>query len=189
MSTRVLTTFWRLASGLRRSHLSSLASANIFERLPREELVTKFKSRLRGRQFLPGSSGADFPEFLAEPRESFPLGVRVKNKNQSSLAELTVRCMEYVEENLSLYPVILFRGLPAKTAEDFSIIAKAIPFKSMEYIGGNGIRPPVDKDVRVYAASEEPDLFTIEMHNEMAYSNYSVPSKVGEVGCRPRYTL
>lgn len=189
MSTRVLTTFWRLASGLRRSHLSSLASANIFERLPREELVTKFKSRLRGRQFLPGSSGADFPEFLAEPRESFPLGVRVKNKNQSSLAELTVRCMEYVEENLSLYPVILFRGLPAKTAEDFSIIAKAIPFKSMEYIGGNGIRPPVDKDVRVYAASEEPDLFTIEMHNEMAYSNYSVPSKVSEVGCRPRYTL
>lgn len=97
--------------------------------------------------------------------------------------------MEYVEENLSLYPVILFRGLPAKTAEDFSIIAKAIPFKSMEYIGGNGIRPPVDKDVRVYAASEEPDLFTIEMHNEMAYSNYSVPSKVSEVGCRPRYTL
>ena len=188
MSTRVLRTFWRLSSSLRRSHSSSLTSANIFERLPREELVTKFKSRLRGRQFLPGSSGADFPEFLAEPRDSFPLGVRVKNKNQSSLAELTVKCMEFVEENLPLYPVILFRGLPAKTAGDFSIIAKAIPFKSMEYKGGNGIRLPLDKDARVYAASEEPDLYTIEMHNEMAYSNYYFPSKVSEAGCRPSYT-
>ena len=106
MSTRVFTTFRRLPSGLRRCsekitiHFSSTTPANIFERLPREELVTKFKTRLRGRQFLPGSSGAGFPEFLAEPRDSFPLGVRVTNKNQSSLTELTVKCMEYVEEYL-----------------------------------------------------------------------------------------
>ena len=50
----------------------------------------------------------------------------------------------------------------------------------MEYIGGNGIRLPVDKDAGVYNASEEPDDYTIETHNEMAYSNYYYPSKVSE---------
>ena len=139
--------------------------------------MTKFKSRLRGRKFLPGSSGADFPEFLAEPRESFPLGVRVKNRNQSSLAELTAKCMEYVEENFSHSPAILFRGLPAKTAGDFSIIAQAIPDKGMSYEGGSGLRFEVDKDVGIYTASDEPMDYTIEMHNEMPYSDI-FPSKV-----------
>lgn len=134
LNHRVFTTLWRLSSGLRRpihlwSSKLSTTSASIFEPIPREELVTKFKSRLRGRKFLPGSSGADFPEFLAEPRESFPLGVRVKNRNQSSLAELTAKCMEYVEENFSHSPAILFRGLPAKTAGDFSRIAWACCMK------------------------------------------------------------
>ena len=102
MTARVLTTFWRFPSGFRTHsrkitvHLSSLqiptataATSSIFEPIPREELVTKFKSRLRDRQFLPGSTGGGFPEFLAEPRDSFPLGVRVNNRNQSSLAQLT----------------------------------------------------------------------------------------------------
>ena len=182
MSTRVFTTLWRLSSAFRRPvHLCSsklcTTSASIFEPIPREELLTKFKSRLRGRKFLPGSLGADFPEFLAEPRESFPLGVRVKNGNHASLAELTAQCMEYLEENFSHSPAILFRGLPAKTARDFSIIAQAIPGKSMSYDGGSGFRVNVDKDVGIYTASDDPDDYTIEMHNELPYSEV-FPSRV-----------
>ena len=144
--------------------------------------MTKFKSRLRGRQFLPGSSGSDFPEFLAEPRDSFPLGVKVKNPNPSSLAELTVKCMEFVKENFSQSPAILFRGLPATTAEDFSIIARAIPEKSAGY-GGIGQRSQVDKEVGTYTASERPKDYTIELHNELAYSD-NYPSKVStEIAC------
>ena len=124
--TRYVATFWRLLSGPLRRPIRTLSSttASNFKPIPREDLVTKFKSRLRDRQFLPDSSGGGFPEFLAEPRDSFPLGVRVKNSNQSSLAELAEKCMDFIQENFWRSPAILFRGLPAGTAEDFSIIAK-----------------------------------------------------------------
>ena len=148
----------------------------MFAPLPREETVTKFKSRLQGRQFLPGSSEGGFPEFLAEPRDSFPLAVRVNNSNQSSLPELTTKCMEYVEENILHSPALLFRGLPAKTAEDFSIIAQAIQ-NQFCYDGGTGYRTTIDKKRMVTTASEEPYEYTIEPHNEMSYTRIS-PSRV-----------
>ncbi|KAJ7326144.1 hypothetical protein OS493_027996 [Desmophyllum pertusum] len=165
--------------GLIRRPLTQTATYNvsIFEPIPREELVTKFKSRLRDRPLTPGSSNGGFPEFLAEPRESFPLGVRVRNSNQFSLAELTAKCMEFVEENLSHNPAILFRGLPARSAEDFSIIAQGIPWKALTYEGGGGNRRQVDKVIGTYTASDEPPEFTIEPHNEMAY-NAVYPAKV-----------
>ena len=162
----------------------STTTANIFEPLPREELVTKFKSRLRDRAFLPGSSEGGFPEFLAEPRDSFPLGVRVNNSNHSSLAELTTMCMEYVEQNHSPYPAILFRGLPAKTAEDFSIIAQAIPRQRFIELGMTGNRGPVDTNAGTYTTSDHPNRFSIEIHNELAY-NKIFPSKVRSYSSSP----
>ena len=139
--------------------------------------MTKFKSRLRDRQFLPGSTGGGFPEFLAEPRDSFPLGVRVNNRNQSSLTELTEKCMDYVEENFPHSPAILFRDLPAKTAEDFSIIAQAIKGKTLTYDGGTAFRTQIDKSAGTYTASIDPPSYTIEPHNEMAFNDV-FPSKV-----------
>ena len=185
MVTRVLTKNWKLLFVLRRPrgkiiiHLFSLqtntTSASIFEQLPGEELVTKSKSRLRDRQFLPGSTGGGFPEFLADPRDSFPSGVRVKNSNQSSLAELTAKCMEYVEQNLPRTPAILFRGLPAKTAEDFSIIAHSIPGKTLAYEGGAATRRQVDKNAGTWTASDDSAIHTIEMHNELSFNNVFRP--------------
>ena len=177
MKSRVLTSFWRI-SGLPRTAIRILSTktGDIFEPIPREELVTKFKSRLRDREFLPGSSGGGFPEFLAEPRDSFPLGVRVNNKSQSSLAELTAKCMEYVEKNFSRSPAILFRGLPAETTEDFSVIAKASKMKCT-YSGGTGYRTLIDKEAGVATASDDPNEYTIEPHNEQSYMA-TFPSKV-----------
>jgi len=151
-----------------------------FQSLPREELVTKFKSRLKDRAFTVGSTGEGFPEFLGEPRESFPHGVRVINPHQSSLAELTTKCMEYVEENHAQHPAILFRGLPAETAQDFSTIAKEIPWKGMTYEGGTAFRQQVDKSVGTYTASDDPDDVTIDPHNEMSYTEV-YPSKVSSL--------
>ena len=187
MTAHVLTTFWRFSSGFRTSsrkiidHLPQIRTAgtvSIFQRIPREELVTKFKSRLRDRQFLPGSCGGGFPKFLAEPRDSFPLGVRVNNRNQFSLAELTEKCMDYVEENFPHSPAILFRDLPAKTAEDFSIIAQAIKGKTLTYDGGTAFRTQIDKNAGTYTASIDPPSYTIEPHNEMSFNDV-FPSKVG----------
>ena len=190
MTACVLARIWRQSSGFRTPstktaiyllslHVRTAATASIFEKIPREELVTKFKSRLRDRQFLPGSSGGGFPEFLAEPRDSFPLGVRVNNRNQSSLGELTEKCMEYVEENIPHCPAILFRDLPAKTAEDFSIIAQAIQGETVPYEGllNMGFRSQIDQSAGTYTTTETPPSYTIEPHNEMAYCE-GFPSKV-----------
>ena len=179
MKGRVLTTFWRLSFGPLRApiRILSTTTGDIFEPIPRKELVTKFKSRLRDRQFLPGSSGGGFPEFLAEPRDSFPLGVRVNNRNQSSLTELTEKCMDYVKQHFPSNPAILFRGLPAETAEDFSVIAKGTYEEPLTYEGGTALRTQVDKNAATYTASNEATCYTVELHNEMAYNDV-FPSKV-----------
>ena len=182
MKSRVLTPFCRLSSGPLRTPIRTLSiiTGDVFEPIPREELVTKCKSRLRDRRFLPGSSGGGFPEFLAEPRDSFPLGVRVNNRNQPSLAELTKKCMAYLNEHFSRNPAILFRGLPAETAEDFSTIAKATREKPLKYVGGTAPRTTVDKNAGTYTASDEANYFTVELHNEMAYNDV-FPSKVSSI--------
>ena len=156
----------------------------IFQLLPREELVTKFKSRLKDRPFTVGSTGEGFPEFLGEPRESFPHGVRVINPHQSSLAQLTTKCMEYVEENHAQHPAILFRGLPAETAQDFATIAKEIPWKGMTNEGGASYRQKIDKSVGTYTANDDPEDLSMDPHNELSYAKV-FPSKVSRlIKCR-----
>jgi len=149
----------------------------ILQPLSREELITKFKSRLKDRPFTVGSTGEGFPEFLGEPRESLPHGLRVINPHQSSLAELTAKCMEYVEENHAEHPAILFRGLPAETAQDFTTITKAIPWKGMDYRSGASFRQKIDKSAGTYTANDDPDDLSIDPHNEMSY-NKVYPTKV-----------
>ena len=158
----------------------NLTTRSIFQPLPKEELVTKFKSRLKDRPFIVGSKGEGFPEFLGEPRESFPHVVQVINPYQSSLAELTAKCMEYVEENHAQHPAILFRALPAETAQDFSTIAKKIPWKGMTYEGGASFRQKIDKRVGTYTVNDDPDDMTVDLHNEMSYTKV-YPSKVSSL--------
>ena len=100
MSTFVLTSAWRQSTRL--SHLSptklatsyflstktSSVTGRIFMQIPKAELAPKTRPRLRDREFLPGSTGEGFPEFLAEPSDSFPHGVRVNTGDQSSISEL-----------------------------------------------------------------------------------------------------
>ena len=138
--------------------------------------MTKFKSRLKDRPFTNGSTGEGFPEFLDAPKESFPHGVQVNNPHQSSLAELTAQCMEYVKENHAQHPAILFRNLPAQTAQEFSTIAKAIPWKPLSNEGGAAYRHLVDKNVGTYTANDNPEEISIEPHNELSYAKV-YPSK------------
>ena len=206
MAARLLwlrATFSRLPScsipGARKAYVKNIICSNStqqsqgnpttrrsFQPLPREELVTKFKSKLKDRPFTIGSTGEGFPEFLGEPRESFPHGVRVINPHQSSLAELTAKCMEYVEGNHAQHPAILFRGLPAETAQDFATMAKGIPWKELTNEGGAAFRHKVDKSVATYTANDDPNDLTIDPHNEFSYLKV-FPSKVSSViKCRIR---
>lgn len=139
--------------------------------------MPNIRSGLRDREFLSGSVDGGFPEFLGAPGDSFPLGLRIINGNQFSLGELSAKCMEYVQENNSQSPAIVFRGLPAKTAKDFLTITQAIKGKPLSYAGGNVPRLRAIENSEIYQATTEDQAVTIELHHEMAYSS-SFPSKV-----------
>ncbi|XP_074621738.1 dapdiamide synthesis protein DdaC-like isoform X2 [Acropora palmata] len=156
---------------------STQSSSLSFEPLPREDLVPRVMSRLKGRPFIQGSQGDGCPEYLAEPKESLPHAVLVHNPNQASLEELTIKCMEYVEDNIVRTPAILFRNLPAETAQDFSTIAKAIPWKGLEYKGSPNYRVKADKEAWTYHANEDPCHISIAPHNELSFTN-AYPSKI-----------
>ena len=119
------------ASYIRPSSTQASIQRVSFKPLPIKELTPNLKSRLRDRPFMVGSRGEGFPEYLAEPRESLPHAVFVHNPYQASLAELAAQCMEYVEENLTHDPAILFRNLPAQTAQDFRPLPK--PFRGNDW--------------------------------------------------------
>lgn len=152
-------------------------TGSVFERIAKEELTPIIGSRLRDREFLPGSTGGGFPEFLAGPSDSFPHGVRVNTRDKASLPELSEKCMDYVKENLVYSPAILFRGLPAETADDFLTITQAIPGKAMSYAGGGVPRPEVLQKSGIYYTSTEDEVYSIDLHHEMAYGK-SYPSKL-----------
>jgi len=166
-----------LGGNIRSSSTQASIQSLSFQPLPREDLVPRVMSRLKGRPFMQGSQGEGCPEYLAEPKESLPHGVLVHNPNQASLEELTIKCMEYVEDNITSTPAILFRNLPAETAQDFSTIAKAIPWKGLEYKGAPNFRNKADKEAGTYTANDDPCHFSIAPHNELSYTN-AYPSKI-----------
>ena len=150
---------------------------SIFTSLPREELLPTGKSRLRDRQYLPGSSNGGFPEFLAGPTESFPHAVQVQSDQRCSLSESAAHCREYIDENLPNQGAILFRNLPMSTAKEFSAFVKELSYDAMTYEGGSANRNEVDRDVSIYTASDDPKEQCIEVHNEMSYKSV-FPQKV-----------
>ena len=166
-----------IGGNIRSSSTPASIQSLSFEPLPREDLVPRVISRLKGRPFMQGSEGDGCPEYLAEPKESLPHAVWVHNPHQASLEELTIKCMEYVENNIKRTPAILFRNLPAQTAQDFSTIAKAIPWKGLKHIGSPNFRNKADKEAGTYNANDDPCHFSIAPHNELSYTN-AYPSKV-----------
>ena len=166
-----------IRGNIRSSTTKSSIQSLSFEPLSREDLVPRVMSRLKGRPFMQGTEGDGCPEYLAEPKESLPHAVWVHNPHQASLEELTIKCMEYVEDNIIRTPAILFRNLPAQTAQDFSTIAKAIPWKGLEYKGSPNYRVKADKEAGTYNANDDPSHISIAPHNELSFTN-AYPSKV-----------
>ena len=86
-------------------------------------------------------------------------------------------CMEYIKKNLTNRRAILFRGIPAETAQDFLGLTQGMRGKPLNYEGGAGSRLKELKNSDIYFASAEPGAYTIELHNEMAYLK-AFPKKV-----------
>ena len=85
--------------------------------------------------------------------------------------------MEYIKKNLTDRQAILFRGIPAETAEDFLALTQGMRGKPLSYEGGGVPRPKELKNSEIYFSSAEPGAYTIELHNEMPYLK-TFPRKV-----------
>ena len=132
--------------------------------------------KIRNGNFLPGAPSSNMPEYIQNFDSPYLKTAKVE-KRYSQLTDVGKDVQEYVEANINQYSALLIKHLPYKTVEDVSEICNGFTFDQMTYESGSGYRDKLAKNV--YSASEEPENFTIEPHNEMAYlENY--PTKVGD---------
>ena len=158
-----------------RLRLRQLHLGEHFIRGSSKEIVLTSAVRLAGRKYLPGSHVTGFPKFLSGPREDFPLLVKAQHSQEATLKHWAKRSREVIEEAYRKYEhdgtavAILFRGLPVRNAKDFSVWSTNLGYESFRYVGGTFPRNEIEENVADGAAFEDK-LFSIEPHNEMAYS-------------------
>ena len=78
-------------------------------RLQVQDLDLKYKSRLVGRKYLPGSEDGGFPEFLAGPQESFPVAYRMASDAGFDVFKCGQLCRRVIDRDLPQHFALLFR--------------------------------------------------------------------------------
>ncbi|XP_077997442.1 dapdiamide synthesis protein DdaC-like [Glandiceps talaboti] len=126
-------------------------------------------SKLAGREWVPGAlnPNSKYPEYLASPRPNFP-AVYEADSEEGTPAEWAKVARELMEDKLTEFGVILFRGMPVHGGEGFSEFLLNLGYNTMGYEGGLAVRQKVAKGV--LTASDDLPEVTIQPHNEMAYS-------------------
>ncbi|XP_070568314.1 dapdiamide synthesis protein DdaC-like [Ptychodera flava] len=159
-----------------RSLLSTIAMCGTkFEYSARElvDMPTQTRGRLAGRKWLPGAlrAGSKFPEYVPNPRENFPAFYRANASvaGCTPIRDFAKDVREIIERELHVHGALLFRGLPLKNGNDFSKFMRRLKDSLMRYEGGTAVRHEVAGSV--YTASNDPPEYSIEPHNEMAYSD------------------
>ncbi|KAK3724998.1 hypothetical protein QZH41_017474, partial [Actinostola sp. cb2023] len=143
----------------------------IFSLLTPQDISPKSDDVIAGRKWLPGSQGKGFPKFLGKPRQDFPHALQLKTTDhQYSMQELGQICRRIIDNDLSKYGAIVFRGLPLTKTEDFADLSLSMAYKTMDYTGGSANRKVIHKKANVYTANDDPSAYTIELHNELAYA-------------------
>ncbi|XP_077977252.1 dapdiamide synthesis protein DdaC-like [Glandiceps talaboti] len=135
-----------------------------------DDVTPKTKAVLAGREWLPGAKcdGKQLPEYLAGPRDNFPVVYKWQGSSQQNVYDLAKQARQILDDKLSLYGAVLFRNSPLSNSSAFSEFMEGLGYTMTGYEGGTGIRHNVKKDV--LTASDEPPNYSIELHNEMSYS-------------------
>lgn len=161
---------------------------SFFTPIPPEDIALKFKHRLAGRKYLPGSQGKSFPEFLAPARQGLPYALRADATSHVSVEKWGQLCREQLNKVLPEYNAVLFRNLPLFEAKDFATFASNLGYKPTTYEGGTGNRYLAEGETEVYLSTSDPPDFNIELHNEMACSPVH-PKKVQSQILRNKFSL
>lgn len=116
----------------------------------------------------------DTAAFLPPPSAEFPLALQPANGWEPSLRESieAIRELTRIGELKRLVHkhggALLIRGLPIKTADDYSEIAHAFGFVAHEEVGRPPIRTVLAKNVKT--ANEGPPELPIWPHSEYGWS-------------------
>ena len=197
MNSRLLKRSFKVAGAFVRLHLgsnsqccatssssSAVKTQATFRPISPAALTPKFKNRMAGRKYLPGSGGGGFPEFLAPPRAYLPHALQAEAAVPYSIDEWAQMCQEQLDTYLPLHGVVLFRGVPLASTSDFAQLTKRLRYTPTSYSGGTGNRTTVGGDPSIYVSTEDPPGFSNELHNEMACSPVH-PRKVMHNGTTP----
>lgn len=159
----------RLARSHRSLHLGEHFSRGSFK-----EIQLTVPVPLAGRKYLPSYDTPGFPKFLSGPRENFPLLVKARNEQETTLTHWAKRSREVIEEAYRKYEkdgsavAILFRGLPVTNEKDLSEWVNGLGYEHFSYVGGTAPRVEIERNVA--GGSNDPKEFTVELHNEMSYN-------------------
>lgn len=141
-----------------------------------EEIELAAPVSIAGRKYLPSSESPGIPKFLSGPREDYPLLLKAQNGPSATLVQWAKRSRDVINEAYDKFNkdgsavAILFRGLPIRNAEDFSEWVNNLGYDNVSSRQATGLLPEIAKNVA--SGSEEPKEYTIEPHNEQAYSSF-----------------
>ncbi|XP_035664553.1 dapdiamide synthesis protein DdaC-like isoform X1 [Branchiostoma floridae] len=127
-------------------------------------------AKLAGRPFLPGSDTKGFPATLNPIRVDFPAVFHPKapaDADKLPLEEWGAMVREIVDRELSKTGVLLFRGLPIRTREDYARLFDGTGLAPRDYVGHAGRREQLDTNV--YSSNDDPLEFTIDIHTELSF--------------------
>ena len=112
-------------------------------------------------------------EFLAED-QTLPLVMRPRTAGLN-LTAFTLENQAFIQEKLTHYGAILFRGFDLHSSSDFTNYLDAQPWPLIDYMESSTPRQEVAK--RVYTSTEFPPEETIALHNELSTAA-TLPLKV-----------
>lgn len=150
-----------------------------FIRGSQKEIELAVPVHLAGRKYLASSNSPGFPKFLSGPREDYPLLLKAQNGEGTTIVQWAKRSKAVFEDALRSFQrdapdgpavAILFRGLPIRNEKDFSELVNNLEYQTGSYQKSTGLLPEIAENVA--AGALEPKEYTIETHNEQAYSTF-----------------
>ncbi|XP_028403513.1 uncharacterized protein LOC114526194 [Dendronephthya gigantea] len=129
---------------------------------------------LAGRKYLASSTSLGFPKYLSGPKDDFPMLVKAKKGQETSMKHWALRSREIIDQAYQRYEksgtavAILFRGLPNSDEKCLSEWVTNLGFEPFKYVGG--VSPRYEVQQNVDDGAHDENVITIEPHNEMSYS-------------------
>lgn len=138
-------------------------ASSAFERLGKAAL--RHPPQVRDRESLPDSHLPWMPDSLGGARQDFPAVFRYGGSTDVEFAGKELEA--FLEGHLPKFGVVVVKGLPLSSPEDFSRLMHSTNMTLVDYVGGVTSRPEAAS--KVTPASTEPAHVSMEPHVDNPY--------------------